>query len=195
MIVASPSRLVGGLLLRRVEVQELVKDAFGKPLPCHEPVKISFVVGAGKKGRQKYTPSLPKDLIGALTSLGFEEDRGASACMECCGNFKYQHDTDKDLKFLHVFPHVTPLRESSVSGDDEEFWDEDEDSPSEVCRRVTVWELKDLVKANVKKFSQKRVLLQTIKGFVKEFQELEGKGECGGFGWKAHGVGPSACLV
>ena len=26
--------------------------------------------------------------------------------MECAGSFKYQHDTDKDLKFIHVFPKI-----------------------------------------------------------------------------------------
>jgi hypothetical protein len=40
----------------------------------------------------------------ALRGIGFEEDRGASAIMACQGMFKYQHDTDKDLKFIHVFP-------------------------------------------------------------------------------------------
>jgi hypothetical protein len=40
----------------------------------------------------------------ALRTVGFEEDRGASAVMECAGTYKYQHDTDKDLKFIHVFP-------------------------------------------------------------------------------------------
>jgi len=28
-----------------------------------------------------------------LRGAGFEEDRGASACKECCGTYKYQHDT------------------------------------------------------------------------------------------------------
>ena len=42
----------------------------------------------------------------ALTSIGFEEDRGGCAVMACQGSFKYQHDTDKDLKFIHVFPKV-----------------------------------------------------------------------------------------
>ena len=93
------------------QIDEVVRGAFGDPLPSPAPVKITFVVGAGKKARQKYSPSLPKDLIASLSSLGFEEDRGASACFECCGTFKYQHDTDKDLKFLHVFPHVTPASE------------------------------------------------------------------------------------
>lgn len=70
-------------------------------------MKITFVVGGGKKTRQKYSPELPKELAQALSALGFSEDRGASACEACQGSYKYQHDTDKDLKFMHVFPHVT----------------------------------------------------------------------------------------
>lgn len=59
------------------QVGELVAATFGAPLPCPDPVKITFVVGAGKKQRGKYSPSLPKDLIASLADLGFEEDRGA----------------------------------------------------------------------------------------------------------------------
>jgi hypothetical protein len=163
------------------QVSDLVEGAFGKKFPCTEPVKVSFVVGAGKKGRQKYSPSLPKELIAALSKLGFEEDRGASACWECCGNFKYQHDTDKDLKFLHVFPHVT-AKAKEAGDEDEGFWpDGDEfdeimaDSPEAICRSVSLDELEDYVKYNVKKFSQKRVLLMKLKGFREDFEALEEK--------------------
>ena len=180
-------------------------------------LKVSFVVGAGKKGRQKYSQSLPKDLISALGSIGFGEDRAASACLECCGRwsppllllllrspthprlrlslslflslslsfsvtaptgtYKYQHDTDKDLKFLHVFPHVSPGQGegSEGEGSGEEGYDEDEDSPEEICRRISLEELEDFVKHNVKKFSQKRILLMKLKGFRAEFEELEAK--------------------
>ena len=34
------------------------------------------------------------------------QDRAAVTETECAGKFKQQHDTDKDLKFLHVFPKV-----------------------------------------------------------------------------------------
>ena len=173
-------------------------------------LKVSFVVGAGKKGRQKYSQSLPKDLISALGSIGFSEDRAASACLECCGRwspssssssahplthvsvslslslslspratgtYKYQHDTDKDLKFLHVFPHVSPGQGegSEGEGSGEEGYDEDEDSPEEICRRISLEELEDFVKHNVKKFSQKRILQMKLKGFRAEFEELEAK--------------------
>ena len=56
--------------------------------------------------RQKYGDDMPKHCREALRAIGFEEDRGACAVMECAGSFKYQHDTDKDLKFIHVFPKI-----------------------------------------------------------------------------------------
>ena len=37
----------------------------------------------------------------------YVEDRGASCCLECQGSYKFQHDTDKNLMFMHVFPNVT----------------------------------------------------------------------------------------
>uniref|UniRef100_A0A061QZ24 Uncharacterized protein n=1 Tax=Tetraselmis sp. GSL018 TaxID=582737 RepID=A0A061QZ24_9CHLO len=88
------------------QVSDLVTAAFETPLQSTDYVRITFVVGGGKKCRQKYSPELPKELSQALAALGFQEDRGASACEQCQATYKYQHDTDKDLKFMHVFPRV-----------------------------------------------------------------------------------------
>ena len=52
----------------------------------------------------------------ALRAIGFEEDRGACAVMECAGCFKYQHDTDKDLKFIHVL--MPPMCENDHDTND-----------------------------------------------------------------------------
>jgi hypothetical protein len=68
-------------------------------------------VGGGKKTRAKYDPDMMKHLSMALSAAGLTEDRGASACAECQGMYKYQHDTDKDLKYLHVFPNVDLIPE------------------------------------------------------------------------------------
>ena len=64
---------------------------------------------------------------------------------------------------------------SEGEGSGEEGYDEDEDSPKEICRRISLEELEDFVKHNVKKFSQKRILLMKLKGFRAEFEELEAK--------------------
>ena len=69
-------------------------------------IRITFVTGAGKLGRAKYDEGAAKAVTSTLRELGFEEDRGASAVMECAGTFKQQHDTGKNLKTVVVFPKV-----------------------------------------------------------------------------------------
>jgi len=65
------------------------------------------VTGAGKLGRQKYDEGAARAITSTLRELGYEEDRGASAVLECAGSFKLQHDTGKNLKTVVVFPNVT----------------------------------------------------------------------------------------
>lgn len=72
--------------------------AFSKPLPLKDMVRFSFTVGGGKKVRQKYNDGLPMLLVESLKKIGFAEDRGASLDKSCAGLFKYQHNTDTDLK-------------------------------------------------------------------------------------------------
>eukprot|EP00966_Prymnesium_polylepis_P254391 5878721-Prymnesium_polylepis.1 len=124
----------------------LAQNAFAKPLPLKEMVRLSFTVGGGKKVRQKYNDGLPALLSDALKKIGFNEDRGASLSNDCgarrgipegafahrhpasvaaphapmlraaclplpaaaAGLFKYQHNTDTDLKVVHVFPRIDP---------------------------------------------------------------------------------------
>eukprot|EP00965_Chrysotila_dentata_P059342 1969480-Pleurochrysis_carterae.AAC.3 len=56
------------------------------------------VFRAPYKCTQLVIPMLPQILSEALKSVGYVEDRGASCTDDCQGLFKYQHDTDKDLK-------------------------------------------------------------------------------------------------
>lgn len=69
-------------------------------------IRLTFVTGAGKLGRSKYDENAAKSVTGALRELGYVEDRGASAVMECQGSFKLQHDTGKNLKTVVVFPKM-----------------------------------------------------------------------------------------
>ena len=82
-------------------VTKLVQDAFTAPLPLGNMVRLSFVVGGGKKVRQKYNDGLERLLCDALNGIGFTEDKGAALSLECAGQYKYQHDLGKDLKFVH----------------------------------------------------------------------------------------------
>ena len=74
------------------------------------------MTGAGKLGRQKYDENAAKSVTFALRALGFEEDRGASCIAECCGTFKMQHDTGKNLKTVVVFPNIVGVATGDGSG-------------------------------------------------------------------------------
>eukprot|EP00563_Minutocellus_polymorphus_P005007 CAMPEP_0181027346 /NCGR_PEP_ID=MMETSP1070-20121207/4118_1 /TAXON_ID=265543 /ORGANISM="Minutocellus polymorphus, Strain NH13" /LENGTH=451 /DNA_ID=CAMNT_0023104587 /DNA_START=61 /DNA_END=1416 /DNA_ORIENTATION=+ len=88
-------------------ITQTMKDAFSEPLPLSEMIRITFITGAGKLGRQKYDEGAPKAVTSTLRELGFEEDRGASCVVECGGSFKSQHDTGKNLKTIVVFPEIS----------------------------------------------------------------------------------------
>lgn len=84
-----------------------MKDAFTEPLPLSDMIRITFITGAGKLGRQRYDEGAPKAVTSTLRELGFEEDRGASCVVECGGSFKSQHDTGKNPKTIVVFPKIS----------------------------------------------------------------------------------------
>ena len=44
-------------------LRELIRDAFAEPIPVRQMVRFSFLVGTGKKDRQKYDPSLPNTCL------------------------------------------------------------------------------------------------------------------------------------
>ena len=72
--------------------------AFGEPFSLEQMIRITFVKGAGKLGRQKYDENAAKAVSSTLRELGFQEDRGASCVLECAGSFKLQHNTGKISK-------------------------------------------------------------------------------------------------
>ena len=74
--------LAGGVT--EAQAVELVRAAFGTPLPCSKPLKVTFIVGGGKGVRAKYDEKLPLWLSGELRVLGYEEDRGASLGSQRC---------------------------------------------------------------------------------------------------------------
>ena len=80
-----------------LQAADLMQAAFGVPIEASEMMKVTLVVGGGKKVRTAYggTEGLVRDVCSALEKLGFADDRGASCTLECQGSFKYQHDTDK----------------------------------------------------------------------------------------------------
>mmetsp|Transcript_13234 Transcript_13234/g.19466 ORF Transcript_13234/g.19466 Transcript_13234/m.19466 type:complete len:430 (+) Transcript_13234:90-1379(+) len=99
-------------------ITNTIQSAFSEPLPLHEMIRITFVTGAGKLGRQKYNEGAAKAVTSTLKELGFEEDRGASCVVECAGSFKLQHDTGKNLKTVVVFPKILKLDVTGLSVND-----------------------------------------------------------------------------
>lgn len=94
-------------------IEKQFHDAFAEPFQLDnnnnnnvQMIRLTFVTGAGKLGRQKYDDGAAKAVTATLRTLGYQEDRGASAVLECAGSFKLQHDTGKNLKTVVVFPKV-----------------------------------------------------------------------------------------
>mmetsp|Transcript_15141 Transcript_15141/g.42092 ORF Transcript_15141/g.42092 Transcript_15141/m.42092 type:complete len:439 (+) Transcript_15141:164-1480(+) len=102
-----------------------ITQAFKDPFPIDDMIRITFVTGAGKLGRQKYDEGCAKAVTSSLRELGFEDDRAASCVRECAGLFKLQHDTGKNLKTVVVFPRIKDVSDSGGG-------DGNEGSPAEV---------------------------------------------------------------
>lgn len=155
------------------QAHALVKASFGEKLPTAGMVRFTFVVGGGKGCRQKYRDDLTKDLCEALRGIGFEEDRAASCSLACQGSYKHQHDTDKNLKFLHVFPNVTPKTKEEAQK--EEAKESAEVTPEMLCAQASVDTYQRMVSVRAVSFAQKRVLLKKLSGMMTEFKTLEAK--------------------
>ena len=154
------------------QIQELFTAAFKEPIVASKMIGFRFTVGGGKKVRQKYGDDMPKHCREALRAIGFEEDRGACAVMECAGSFKYQHDTDKDLKFIHVFPKIDTAAAAAAAPnqqDEEEAEIKvagmtlDELPPEHLCAIVSRDTFSKLYSKQCPSFSQRRALLKALK--------------------------------
>ena len=154
-------------------VDALVDAAFAAPTRAKGGFYASckFIVGGGKKTRAKYDDELLKHLTAALRARAFEDDRGASACETCQGTYKYQHDTDKDLKYLHVFPRVT----HEAEGGEEAAATGGSQSPEYRACTCDLEEFERLVEMYCPSFSQKRALLRRMKVMEHALGALEQK--------------------
>ena len=152
-------------------IQDLVTGCLSQTLSAKTYVGCKFVIGGGKKARGKYDPDMLKHFTEALRGAGMEEDRGASACEACQGMYKYQHDTDKDLKYLHVFPRVDlSAAAEEAGGDGAGAGGAGPQSPEYQCVSCTFEEFQDLVAMNVPSFSQ---LLKRLRVMESALEQLE----------------------
>lgn len=148
----------------------VIQQAFGEPFSMDsddEMIRITLVVGAGKLGRQKYDPQALKIVTSTLTSLGFQEDRGASAIKECAGMYKFQHDTGKNLKTVVVFPRIQDISSGAEGGS----------SPSvdsllprnSMLHKIAASSLpvfQNMVQAKCHSWSQKKALMELIQEHI-----------------------------
>jgi hypothetical protein len=88
------------------------------------------------------------------------------------GSFKYQHDTDKDLIKMHVFPRVKALPEQEAEEDG------GGDMPGDCARQIVatpLWQFKELVATNAPSFIQHKSLHKVMKGVASRFEEMDAK--------------------
>jgi len=141
-------------------IVQLVSEAFSEEILCTEMIRCTFVVGGGKKVRAHFHPDVGVALSRALTEQGFSEDRGASCALDSQGTFKFQHNTDTDLKTITVFPRVQVV-ETKVS-DRPALWEVDEmdvlaTDPALLCAKCSMLSFITLVVEMCPTFTQRYV--------------------------------------
>jgi hypothetical protein len=157
--------------------KQLVEDAFGTPLPSGGPARVSLVVGAGKQGRQKYDPDLHKALFSALGDIGFSEDRAASVSDECVKTYKYQHDTGKNLFFVHIYPPYFSSKGASEgdTGATGHSAEEGSITPENLCISCSLDAFREACAHKICSWSQKRQLMKCMQDTQLRTREIEGK--------------------
>ena len=154
--------------VNQTQAQQFVNFAFQTPIQAKNMLKITLIVGGGKKVRQKYDEKLPHYLSEALKNINFTEDRAASAVLNCQATFKFQHDTDKDLKFVHVFPKV------DIHSNDERN-PHDVMSPDQLVVYSDAAAYQLMLSRKTQSFSQRRRALQVLREARQRVQDIEAK--------------------
>lgn len=152
---------------------ELAKASFSEPFPLKEMVRISFVVGGGKLVRQKYSDDLPKFMVNALGAIGFQEDNSATVEAGSAGKFKYHHDTNKNLKFVHVFPKIAEAPEAAQQGPVTEDPGRVVKSPEELLLESEETDFTRFLRTHLVTYAQKRKALELLKQRIAVLEEIE----------------------
>jgi len=155
----------------------LVKAAFTEPFVLSKMIKITFVVGGGKQCRQKYGDALPRDFMCALDNNGFDSDNAACTELSAAGRYKYQHDTSKNLLFVHVFPRVVAPEGDAAEeeGADGAPAQQGQRDPADVLAECELADFKRMVGSHVTTYTSKKRLLDSIRGKIARLDECEQK--------------------
>lgn len=166
----------------QANITTTINDAFKDPFPISDMIRITFITGAGKLGRQRYDEGAAKALTSALRALDYEEDRAASCVVECAGTFKMQHDTGKNLKTVVVFPNISGGDTDGVEGGVAEISLGDEAAPSSLLPAGTPEYMVAMSSTNVfermwqskcPSWAQKKGCLAALGSVKKMVQELD----------------------
>ena len=103
----------------------------------------------------------PALLAEALKKVGFSEDRGASLDISCAGLFKFQHNTDTDLKVTHVYPRIDPAAAKAEAGGSDAG--PDPLSPAELIVFSEMPTFQKMIAAKTPSLDQKRKALDALK--------------------------------
>ena len=144
---------------------ELVQGAFVEPMDVAEQIRITFIVGAGKLGRQKYGEDLRRHLCDSLQRAGFDDDAGAACVNTCQGKFKYQHDTGKNLLKIHVFPRLVPVAAGAAAAEASAAAEtEGEHSFEQLCLECDVDMFQRFERSRAPAWLQKKRMLSFLEG-------------------------------
>jgi hypothetical protein len=160
-------------------ITNTIHDAFSEPFTLKDMIRITFVTGAGKLGRQKYDPDAAKAVTTTLRELGFEEDRAASCVADCAGSFKSQHDTGKNLKTVVVFPKVqqqaTQPEDLDIGGLSMSESMLKEGSPEAMIALSSNQIFERMVASKCPSWTQKKCLLTAIESLKSTLGDLDQK--------------------
>ena len=165
-----------GSISSAYDAGRLITDAFSTPFSDRdEMVRVTLVVGAGKANRQKYDASLQKWIVAALKAIDYEDNKSASCDFDSAGSFKTQHDTGRNLIFVHVFPRCSQ-KKAAVSNDDEATADE----PARLSREhlLVAAEMKTFERTVAKRcptWSCKKRLQEKLREVRAQFTTIDAK--------------------
>jgi hypothetical protein len=170
-------------------ITNTIQSAFSKPLSLgqdgdkNKMIRLTFVTGAGKLGRQKYDPDAAKAVTSTLRDLGYEEDRGASCVVECAGSFKLQHDTGKNLKTVVVFPKIEGGTQDSgrlsgmnnLDGSKQHPTILEEGSPEHMIATSSMTVFQRMLSSKCPSWSQKKGCAAALESLSLQMAELDAK--------------------
>jgi len=147
-------------------ITNTIQSAFGEPFTLDHMIRITFITGAGKLGRQKYDDGAAKAVTSTLRDLDFEEDRGASCVVECAGSFKLQHDTGKNLKTVVVFPKIVATNAMEIGMSDLNIATAsllDENSPEHMIAMSSKSVFERMLTSKCSSWSQKKACVTALE--------------------------------